>query len=132
MVGASTTPYFKPRPGYKPANTAETFLSKSSGRIWVDASARQVVRVEARLDHAIGIGGGLIGAVRSGAKFIIEQGLVKSREGDELWLPTYAEVVIPVRALFIGMTVSSVTSYSDYRQFHVNVEREKLQSPVKP
>jgi len=123
---------FEPQPGYKPATTAETFLSKSSGVMWIDAAARQIVRVDVRLDDSISIGGGLVGAVKSGAKFIREQGLVSSKESDDLWMPTYAETNIPVRALFFGITISSVTRYSDYRQFDVNAEKEKLKAPAKP
>lgn len=123
---------FEPQPDFKPATTAETFLSKSSGVMWIDAAARQIVRVDVRLDDAIRIGGGLIGSVKSGAKFIREQSLVSSREGETLWMPTYAETNIPIRAIFVGFTVSAVTSYSDYRQFDVDAEKEKLKAPVKP
>src|SRR5262245_20881155 len=123
---------FEPQRGYKPATTAETFLSKSSGVMWIDAAAKQITRVDVRLDDSISIGGGLIGSVKSGAKLIREQGLVNSKEGEVLWLPTYAEINIPVRALSVGVTISSVTRFSDYRQFDVNAEKESLKAPVNP
>ncbi|HMB29908.1 MAG TPA: hypothetical protein VKS99_17490 [Blastocatellia bacterium] len=122
---------FEPQPGYKPTTTAEKFLSKSSGVMWIDAAARQIVRVDVRLDDSISIGGGLIGSVKAGAKFIREQGLVSSNEGEELWLPTYAEIDIPVRALFVGITINSMTRYGGYRRFDVNAEKEKLKAPEK-
>src|SRR5262249_43303950 len=34
---------FEPRPGYKPATTAEKFLSKSSGVMWVAAAVLAIV-----------------------------------------------------------------------------------------
>jgi hypothetical protein len=123
---------FEPQPGYKPATTAEKFLSKSSGVMWIDAAAKQIVRVDVRLDDSISIGGGLIGSVKAGAKFIREQGLVSSKEGEELWLPTYAEIDIPVRALFVGIKIGSVTRYSGYQRFDVNAEKEKLKALEKP
>jgi len=49
-----------------------------------------------------------------------------------LTLPTYAEIDIPVRALLVGVTISSVTRYGGYRRFDVNAEKEKLKAPVKP
>src|SRR5262249_30376384 len=67
---------FEPQPSYKPTTTAEKFLSKSSGVMWIDAAVRQIVRVDVRLDDSISIGGGLIGSVKAGANFILQPGLV--------------------------------------------------------
>jgi hypothetical protein len=119
---------FEPRPGYKPQKDFEKLFGKLAGAIWIDDRDRQVVRVEARLVDSFKIGGGLLGAIKPGAAFVIEQ----NRVNDEIWLPTYAEFNLAARALFIGFNFNSLITYRDYKRFHVEAEKEKLKDPVKP
>jgi hypothetical protein len=49
---------FEPLPGYKPKKDFEKFFGKMAGAIWVDASDKQVARVEARLIESYKVGGG--------------------------------------------------------------------------
>jgi hypothetical protein len=119
---------FEPLPGYKPQKQLEKLMGKMAGAIWVDAEGRQAVRVEARLVDSYKVGGGLLGAIKQGAAFVLEQ----NRVNNEIWLPTYAEFNLSARALFFGINFNSIINYGDYKRFNVNAEKERLKDPTKP
>ncbi len=117
---------FEPLPGYKPKETVEKLMGKIVGAVWIDAADRQVARVEARLIDSFKIGGGLLGAIRSGAAFVLEQ----DRINNEVWLPSYAEFNLSARALFIGFSLNQTIKYGDYQRFQVETEKERLKPPI--
>lgn len=119
---------FEPLPGYKPQKRIEKVMGKMAGAIWIDASDREVARVEARLVESYKIGGGLIAAIKPGSAFVLEQ----NRVNDEIWLPSHAEYNISVRAFFFGLDFNATIDYGDYRRFNVESEKERLKDPVKP
>ncbi|MGO9269928.1 MAG: hypothetical protein ACLQOO_06715 [Terriglobia bacterium] len=107
---------FEPNPGYQPKNLTENVLQKLVGVAWVDEQARQVVRLEARFNASMKIGGGLVASVQKGSAFAFEQ----SKINDEVWLPSYAEVHFMARMLLLkGMQGDFVTRFSDYKKFRV-------------
>jgi hypothetical protein len=117
---------FEPHPGYKPKKDVEKLMQKLSGVVWVDASDRQVVRVEARLIDSYKVGGGVLASIKPGAAFVIEQ----DRINDEIWLPSYAEFNLSARIfLFAGFSLNQTVKYGDYQRFNVEAEKEKLKPP---
>ncbi|HZN11987.1 MAG TPA: hypothetical protein VFC61_09930 [Blastocatellia bacterium] len=116
---------FEPLPGYKPQKDIEKIMGKTSGAIWVDVGDRQVVRVEARLVDSFKVGAGLLGAIKPGAAFVLEQ----DRINNEIWLPTYAEFNLAARALFIGLNFNATIKYGNYQRFNVETEKERLIKP---
>lgn len=120
---------FEPLPGYKPKKDFEKFFGKMAGAIWVDASDKQVARVEARLIESYKVGGGLLASLKEGASFVLEQ----DRVNNEIWLPTRADINLGVKVLLVkGINVNSVVTYGNYKRFNVDAEKEKLKDPTAP
>jgi hypothetical protein len=120
---------FEPNPGYKPKKNVEKIMQKFSGAMWVDASARQVVRVEARLVDSFKLGGGMLASIKPGGGFLLEQ----DRINNEIWLPTYAEFNFSARLLLLaGLSLNQTIKYDNYKRFNVEAEKEKLKDPIKP
>lgn len=118
---------FEPLPGYKPQKDYEKFFGKTAGAIWVDASDKQVARVEARLIDSYKVAGGLLASLREGATFVLEQ----ERVNNEIWLPTRADINLSVKVLLIkGISVNQSITYGDYKRFNVDAEKEKLKNPI--
>jgi hypothetical protein len=118
---------FEPLPGYKPRKDYEKLLGKMAGAMWIDATDKQVARIEARLVEAYKIGGGLLASLKEGAMFVIEQ----DRFNDEIWLPTRADINIGVKVLiFGGLNLNLNITYGDYKRFNVESEKERLKNPV--
>lgn len=119
---------FEPKPGYKPKKPVEKLMQKMAGAVWVDADAKQIARIEARLIDSYKIGGGLLASIKSGAVFVIEQ----ERLNDEVWLPSYSEFNLGARLfLFVGMTLNQTVKYSDYKRFSTEAGGE-VKAPIKP
>ena len=115
---------FEPNLAYKPKDTAEKLLQKVAGTLWVDAADRQVVRFEAKLLESYKVGGGLLASVKPGATFVVEQ----TRVNNEIWLPSWIEIQLDARALFVGVSMNRIIRYSRYQRFGVESE-EKITPP---
>jgi hypothetical protein len=115
---------FEPRPGARPKGRAESWMRKTSGRLWIDEGARRLLRMEARVDEALTVGGGLVASVRPGSSFVFEQALVDG----EVWLPTYAEIDVSARVLLLkGVRQHQEIRFADYRRFVVETSEEVRQ-----
>ena len=107
---------FVPNPDYRPQKRVEELLHKLEGTVWVDAQARQVVRLEAHLNESFKVGGGLLASVRKGTSLVFEQAQTK----DAVWLPSYVEAHYSARLLLFASAQGDYTSrFSDYKKFHV-------------
>jgi len=71
-----------PKPGYRPQHGDAKAFSKIQGRIWIDKSEYQWVRIEAKTIGTISWGW-FLARLNPGASLIFEQ----SRVNDEIWLP---------------------------------------------
>ncbi|HXD32992.1 MAG TPA: hypothetical protein VN643_17845 [Pyrinomonadaceae bacterium] len=117
---------FRPRPGFKPANRAESLISKLVGVVWIDPADKQVMRLEARLAEGFKMGGGLLLSVRPGAAVVMEQ----TRMVEGVWLPSFAQVNLSVKVLlFGGGDINQTVEWSDYRHFAGKVHDYKLDYP---
>lgn len=120
---------FEPLPGYKPKKDFEKFFGKTAGAIWVDATDKQVARVEARLVESYKVAGGLLASLKEGATFVLEQ----DRVNNEIWLPSRADINLGVKVLLVkGINVNSTVTYGNYKRFNVDAEKEKLKDPTAP
>jgi hypothetical protein len=118
---------FQPLPGYKPQKDYEKFFGKLAGALWIDATDRQVARIEARLVDSYKIGGGLLASLKEGGSFVLEQ----DRINNEIWLPTRADINLGVKVLLVkGLNFNQVVTYGNYKRFNVDAEKEKLKDPV--
>ena len=119
---------FRPRPGFKPSNRAESLISKLSGVIWVDPAERQVMRLEGRLVDSFKVGGGLLASVKAGSAFVFEQ----TRLEDGVWLPRFSQVNASARVmLFAGMSINETHEFYDYKRFSTKTGEDRLDTPKK-
>ena len=110
---------FDANPDYKPKGLVEKFLQKLSGVVWIDEEAADVARLEARMNAAMKLGGGLFASLQKGSGFVFEQTYVNN----EVWLPTYLEAHFAGRFLLMkGFKENEVTEYSNYRKFEVETK----------
>lgn len=108
---------YEPRKGFKPKNRVENLASKLAGTIWVDEKAQQIVRLEARLIDSFKIGGGLLASISPSTAIAFEQ----EKIGDEVWLPSYADINFSARImLFAKFNRSVERRYSEYRKVQVD------------
>ena len=108
---------FEPRKGFKPKNRAEDIVNKLAGTIWVDETAQQVARLEARLTDSYKIGGGMLASIGASTAFSFEQ----QKIGDEVWLPSSMEANISARVLLLAKFNRSVERrYSDYKKYQID------------
>ena len=86
--GRSTLAYdLSGDPSVHPKGVEETFLHDMSGTIEVDEATGELVEVNARLDHDVKVGGGLLANLHKG--FWIHAG--QRRYPDGVWLPELVE-----------------------------------------
>lgn len=112
---------FEPRTGFKPMNRPEEIVNKLAGTIWVDETALQVVRLEARFTDSFKIGGGLLASIAPSTSFVFEQ----EKIGDEVWLPSLMEANISARLmLFAKLSRSRERRFGDYKKYQVDSKYE--------
>jgi hypothetical protein len=122
---------FEPNPNfdYKNAKSFLKFFGKTAGVMWIDAEDRQVARIEAVLADSFNIGGGVLAKLRKGASFTLEQ----ERVGDEIWLPSLADINLSVRVLLVkGIDLNQVVKSYDYRKFNTEVKDAKVDEVKSP
>lgn len=116
---------FEPNPNFdmKNAKSILKFFGKVAGVMWIDEKDKQVARVEAVLADSFKVGGGLLAKLNKGASFTMEN----DRVGDEIWLPSMAEINLSVRVLLVkGINMNQLIRYSDYRRFETEVKDVKV------
>lgn len=122
---------FEPNPQFdmKNAKSMLKFFGKTAGVMWVDEQDKQVARIEAVLFESFKIGGGILAKLQKGASFTLEQ----ERVGDEIWLPSQAEINLSVRVLLVkGIDLNQVIRSYDYVKFGTEVKDATVIPPVTP
>jgi len=118
---------FQPKPGIKPKNLGENFIQKLIGVMWVDEQAKEIARLEARLNDKFKIAGGLFATLQSGGGVVLEQEYVNN----EVWLPSYSEVNLAIKVMLVkGLSVNQTARYSDYRKFSANPSKVEIKDPT--
>jgi hypothetical protein len=106
---------FAGNPDYKPKKEIDRIIQKLTGEMWVDEQAREVARLEAYFSESAKVGAGLLASVHKGSNFVFEQ----EKINNEVWLPSYAEVHLSARIVFVNLKRNFVDRYSDYKKFRV-------------
>jgi len=105
-----------PKAGYRPRDRDAKPLPKIRGKIWVDKSSYQWVRLEAESTETIAFGLFLV-RLNPGAKLVFEQ----TRVADELWLPRRMYMKGAGRlALIKRIAMEEEITWSNYRRFQVD------------
>jgi hypothetical protein len=105
-----------PKPGYRPRTDAGKLMKKVRARAWISEADYQVVKVIAEVIDDVTYGWGVVGRLHKGTVATFE----RTKVNGEVWLPARVEIKGTGRALFRRFTLSSLTTYSDYRKFHVS------------
>lgn len=88
---------FQPRPGFKPASTAQSLLKGLSGRIWIDGQTHHLVRIEVTVLQDLDVAFGLLARVYKGGRVVYEQLPV----GDDHDVYTTIQVDVRLRELMV-------------------------------
>ena len=105
-----------PRAGYRPKDRDAKPLPKIRGKLWVDKSNYQWVRLEAETTETIAFGLFLV-RLNPGARLVFEQ----TRAADELWLPKRMYIKGAGRlGLIKKIAMDQEITWSNYRRFQVD------------
>jgi len=108
---------FKPNPAFHPPNIEAELLTGLEGRIWLDANARMMLRLDARIIKPMNIGWGLLARVTPGGTMQFEQ----SNAGG-IW--AYSHLIMRVSARLL--MVKTENSNMDVADSNI----EKLPAPL--
>jgi hypothetical protein len=86
----------EPRKGYRPPNSETRVLTGMRGKLWVEQSSFQWVKVEVEVVHPVSIGG-FIARVEPGTRFELEQVPVSG----DIWLPSHFAVKSRSKVVFL-------------------------------
>lgn len=101
----------RPKPDYEPRNHETKVLAGMRGRLWIDKSQNQWVRVQAEVFKPVNFFG-FLAKVGPGTRFLLEQEPV----ADNLWLPKRFSVQVKASALgFLDESSTDDETYADYR-----------------
>lgn len=105
-----------PKPGYHAKSRDGTALAKIRGKMWIEKTGYQWVRVEAETTETISYGL-FLARLSPGAKLVLEQ----TRINDELWLPKREYMAGKGRiALLKRIAEDEEITWTDYKKFQVD------------
>ncbi len=105
-----------PKPGFQPREPRAKMLTKIRGKLWIDQTEYQWVKIEATTTDTISFGL-VLARLASGSSFRFEQ----RRVNNEVWLPSHMEIGMEGRlALVKKMRATLDIQYSDYRKFQTD------------
>jgi hypothetical protein len=107
---------FGPRPDFATHSLTDKLLKALGGTLWIDEQASQIVRLDAHFLAGVNVGGGLLGSLQKGGNVVFEQKFVN----DEVWMPSYVEIHLTARVVFLHKLFNVVSTFSDYRKFRVD------------
>lgn len=103
----------EPRSDYRRLTLPYSVLSRLRGKMWIDATDFQMVKVEAEVIETVSFGLILARAL-PGTKLYFQQ----TRVNSEIWLPKRAGIQLDARfALMKRARIESLTEWSNYRKF---------------
>jgi hypothetical protein len=102
----------EPDPSFKPRTRVDEMFRRARATLWIDEEAAQLARVEAELESDLSFGGGILGKVYRGGRFLMEQ----AEAAPGLWLPTRFEYHFDGRKFVFGFELNEITTISAYRR----------------
>ncbi len=91
----NTTLHFEPDPNFHPPTREARVFSNMVGEVVVDNQQNRIRSMSGRLTHEVTFGGGLLGKLKEGSRFALEQ----SQVGPSLWQLTALHVDLEGNAL---------------------------------
>jgi hypothetical protein len=110
-----------PDPNYKPTSRLTAIFEHVHAVLWVDESQAEIARLEGDITSDITVGGGIVGKVYHGGRFVMEQAEV----APGIWLPTLYIYDVDGRKFLFGFGVHERTDFTRYR--HVGLPTESVE-----
>ena len=108
----------EPRPGYEPKRREAKILSKFKGRVWIDKSEAQWVKLDITAIDTIAVGF-VLARIHKGTHAVIEL----TKVNDEVWLPKHLQLHFDARvALFKSYDADVEQVYRDYKKFRTDTK----------
>ena len=108
----------EPRPGYEAKNREARILSKFKGRVWIDKTEEQLVKLDVVAIDTISFGL-VLARIHKGTHAVIEM----TKVNDEVWLPKHVQFHVDARvALFKNYDEDIEQSFRDYRKFRTDTK----------
>jgi len=106
----------EPRPGYEPRNREAKILSKFKGRVWIDKTEEQWVKLDITAIDTISVGF-ILARIHKGTRVLVEM----TRVNEEVWLPKHVQLHFDARVALLKSYNEDVEhSYRDYRKFRTD------------
>ena len=106
----------EPRPEFEAHLKEARMLSKFHGRMWIDKSEMQMVKLDVEALDTVSFGW-VLARIHKGTRFMYEQ----TRVNDEVWLPGRLNWKFNARvALFMGYNEEAEQTYRDYKKFRTS------------
>jgi len=107
-----------PRPGFEAHRKEAKYLSKVRGRIWIDKTESQWVKLDVEAIDTLSFGL-FLARVHPGTHIVVEQ----TRINDEVWLPKHVWVKLDARiALLKNYNLTDDVTYADYKKFRTGTK----------
>jgi hypothetical protein len=104
--------HFEPNPDYKPTSRNTSLFANVRATLWVDEASGQLVRLDAEIFRDISFGGGLVGKVYRGGRFVLEQ----TEVAPGISLPTLYDSNLLGRKFLFSAELHDRTQLSRYRR----------------
>ena len=106
----------EPRPGYEPRNRGAKMLSKFKGRVWIDKSEAQWMKLDIGAIDTISVGF-VLARIHKGTRVLVEV----TKVNDEVWLPKHVQFHLDARvALFKSYDEDVELTFHDYKKFRTD------------
>lgn len=106
----------EPRPGFHPKDSNAKILAKVRGKVWVDQSEYQWVKVEGEVLDTLSFGLALF-RLAAGGRMSFEQ----TRVNDEVWLPAHIYIRADARLAYVKKLHAEIDiTYRDYKKFQAD------------
>ena len=107
-----------PRPGYEPKRQEAKVLPKLKGRLWIDKSEMQWVKIDVTTTDTISFGL-FLARLHKGTRIVVET----TRVNDEVWLPKHVSAHVDVRlALLKNYNEDVEQTFRDYKKFRTDTK----------
>jgi hypothetical protein len=108
----------EPRPGYEPKTRGAKILGKFKGRVWIDKSEAQWVKIDITAIDTISFGW-ILARIHKGLHVQVEQ----TKVNGEVWLPKHIQLHFDARvALFKTYDEDVELTFKDYKKFRAETK----------
>ena len=108
----------EPRPGYEPKHRDARMLTKFKGRIWIDKSELQWVKLDMTAIDTLSYGL-ILARVHKGTRVLVEQ----TRFNQEVWVPRHVAVHVDARVVLLKNVDADIdVTYRDYKKFRTDTK----------